>query len=93
VIEHEIRVMDKEAIDLELNDKHPNYHDDVSTSPSNHTYNNDLVLRNTGGRIDVGINHRNSYEFENSAGLLAIMIAHNIRQRYLPSVSRSNYSV
>jgi hypothetical protein len=31
VIEHEIRVLDKEAVDLELNDKHPNYDDDAST--------------------------------------------------------------
>jgi hypothetical protein len=29
VIEHEIRVLEKEVIDLELNDKHPNYDDDA----------------------------------------------------------------
>jgi predicted alternative tryptophan synthase beta-subunit len=42
--------------------------------------------------VDVGINYRNSYDFGDSARLLAMMIAHNICQRYLPSASRSTSS-
>jgi hypothetical protein len=30
VVEHEVHLADKEAADLELNDKHPNYSSDVS---------------------------------------------------------------